>query len=92
MMTNRNAEWHFLMGSVMYRKGWLDEALTYFQTAARMEPANMEYQQAVNRFRQQHAYNPYNQSAATSGCCCDNLSTCDICSLLICADCLCDCI
>ena len=85
MMTNRNAEWHFLMGSVMYRKGWLDEALTYFQTAARMEPANMEYQQAVNRFRQQHAYNPYNQSAAQR-LLLRHLSTCDICSCL-CADC-----
>jgi tetratricopeptide (TPR) repeat protein len=91
VMSNRNAEWHFLMGSVMYRKGWLDEAFSYFQTAARMEPSNMEYQQAVNRFRQQHAYNPYNQEPATSGCCCDNLTACDICSLLICADCCCNC-
>lgn len=92
VMTNRNAEWHFLMGSVMYRKGWLDEALSHFQTAVSMDPANPEYRQAVSRFQQGGAYNPYQGAyPGQSACCCDNLTACDICSLLICADCCFDC-
>jgi len=27
----RNAEWNFLMGSLCYRKGWLDDALAIFK-------------------------------------------------------------
>jgi len=85
---NRNAEWHFLMGAVLYQKGWLDEALSHFQTAVQMDPANPEYRNALNRYR--HAtYNPYAQPAR--GGCCDNVTACDICTALVCADCLCDC-
>lgn len=34
----RDAEWYFLKGSIMYLKGWLDQAYTYFSTACRMNP------------------------------------------------------
>ena len=47
----RTAEWHFLMGSVYYRRGWLDEAAREFEMAAGMEPNNMEYQQAYQYMR-----------------------------------------
>ena len=33
---NRDAEWHFLKGSVYYARGWLDEAMRYFSTAVSM--------------------------------------------------------
>ena len=46
--SERNAEWHFLKGSVCYRRGWLDEAKRYYQTALQMEPDNAEYRQAVD--------------------------------------------
>jgi hypothetical protein len=32
-ITDRGAEWFFLMGSLCYRRGWMDEAASYFQTA-----------------------------------------------------------
>ena len=32
----RNAEWYFLNGTVLYRRGWFDQAFTSFTTAARM--------------------------------------------------------
>ena len=87
--TNRNAEWNFLMGSLYYRKGWLDDARRYFQTAVTMEPGNQEYVQALNFMdRGGAANNPYgynyNQSAA--GC-----SMCDICTAMLCADICCNC-
>ena len=44
---NHTAEWNFLMSIVCYRRGWLDEAKRYYETAAQMEPDNAEYRQAV---------------------------------------------
>ena len=44
---DHNAEWHFLKGSICYRRGWLDEAKRYYQTALQMDPGNAEYRQAV---------------------------------------------
>ncbi len=43
-----NAEWYYLMGSIAYRKGWMDDARQNFWTACNMEPSNMEYRQALN--------------------------------------------
>ena len=45
-VSDHNAEWSFLMGNVCYRRGWLDEAKRYFETACRMDPENPEYRQA----------------------------------------------
>ena len=44
------AEWNFLMGIVASRRGWLDEARRYLETAVSMEPNNLEYQSALNAF------------------------------------------
>ena len=30
-VSSRGAEWSFLMGSVYYRKGWMDEAMRFFE-------------------------------------------------------------
>ena len=49
---NRDAEWYFLKGSVMYKKGWLEEAYNHFSTACRMDPGNMEYRQAFQQVSQ----------------------------------------
>jgi molecular chaperone DnaJ len=32
---SRNAEWYFLKGTVLYRRGWLEEAKEHFTRAAR---------------------------------------------------------
>lgn len=45
--TDHNAEWNFLRGAVCYRRGWMDEARRYYETACQMEPGNPEYQQAL---------------------------------------------
>ncbi|MDR3277692.1 MAG: DnaJ domain-containing protein [Oscillospiraceae bacterium] len=85
---SRNAEWHFLMGSVYYRKGWLDEARQYFQTAVSMEPRNAEYGQALQYMAQGGAaYRPYGYDVpATGGC-----DGCDICTAMMCANLCCRC-
>ena len=39
-MSDHNAEWNFLKGAVCYRRGWMDEAKRYYQTACQMDPGN----------------------------------------------------
>lgn len=87
----RNAEWYFLNGSVLYKRGWYDNAYTCFSTALRMEPGNAEYREAFNRMNNRRNGfaangNPYRSNANMGGC-----STCDLCQGLICADCCCEC-
>ncbi|NLT39121.1 MAG: J domain-containing protein [Clostridiales bacterium] len=86
-MSSRSAEWYFLMGSVNYRRGWLDEARRNFQTAASMEPQNQEYQQAL--FRMSGGTGPYRTGGYGGGQ--DMNQACNCCSSLICADCCCEC-
>ena len=83
----KNAEWYFLMGSVCYRKGWLDDAMRYYQTAANMDPTNTEYRQALAFMRQggQAYYRPYGQPQS-SGQGCD---ACDCCFALMCMNMCC---
>lgn len=84
--TDRNAEWHFLMGSVCYRKGWLDQARQYIQQAVNLEPGNQEYQAALRQLSMGgFAYgSPHARGGNVGGCDC-----CDCCTALICMNCLC---
>lgn len=87
----RDAEWYFLNGSVLYKRGWFNEAYSSFSTAVRMEPNNFEYRQALNNLQRQGAggfNSPYRTSSNMGGSC----NTCDICQGLICADCCCECL
>lgn len=79
----QDAEWHFLMGSIAYRKGWLDEAMQQYQMACNMDPGNLEYRQAYQMMSQGgQAYRPYGYS--TGG-----MDSCDCCTTLLCLNCLC---
>lgn len=79
----QNAEWHFLMGCVAYRRGWLDEARQHYQIACNAEPANPEYRQALNMMqRGGQAYRPYGTGAG-------GMDACDCCSAMLCMNCLC---
>ena len=87
-LENRDAEWYFLNGTVLYRRGWFDQAYTSFATAVRMNPQNPEYRNAMNNAQRQSGtqYNPYRSYGNSGGC-----TTCDVCNSLICADCCCEC-
>ena len=90
-IAERNAEWYFLNGTVLYKRGWYDDAFTSFSTACRMDPTNAEYRDTLNRISMQRRGQfggGYNTAGyGNSGGC----STCDLCSGLICADCCCEC-
>ena len=83
-----NAEWNFLMGSLQYRRGWMDEARRYYQTAVGLDPNNAEYAQALrtvstggNYYRPQQY-----RSSSSSGS-----DACSCCGSLLAADCCCEC-
>lgn len=78
---SRGAEWNYLKGVVNYRKGWLDNAVTYLNTACSMEPGNMEYRQALNQLTQRQQ--GYAQAGGTS--------MCEVCASLYCANACCNC-
>ena len=85
---SRDAEWFFLKGSVLYKKGWLEEAYSHFATACRMDPSNMEYRSALNQMNMQRQTGGYRTTGRqTAGGC----TACDMCQGLICADCCCEC-
>lgn len=84
---DRAAEWHYLMGCVLIRKGYYVDAQKMLRTACQMDPSNAEYRNTLNQLNMQArgyggGYNT-NDSAGCSGC--------DICSTLLCADCCCEC-
>ena len=68
--SDHNAEWNFLRGAVCYRRGWMDEAKRYYQTACQMEPGNPEYRQALEFMEKgtQSAYRPGGQPFGTDIC------------------------
>ena len=84
----RNAEWNFLMGSLYYRKGWLDDAHNYFQSAVGMDPGNTEYRQALGFMNQGgQAYRPFGSGQPSSQGC----DACDCCAAMFCMNMCCRC-
>ncbi len=84
----RPAEWYYLKGLVFLRRGWFGEALTHIQTAANMEPSNMEYKEALSRI--QMSGNAYRGAAYGRGYN-QNMDLCSVCQCLWCSDCCCEC-
>lgn len=68
--SDHNAEWNFLRGAVCYRRGWMDEAKRYYQTACQMEPGNEEYRQALEFMETgtKRAYHPGGTVFSTDLC------------------------
>ena len=83
----RDAEWFFLKGSVLHKKGWLEEAYNHFATACRMDPNNFEYRQAFNHANAGRQTGSYHTGPAGGAGC----TGCDVCQTLICLDCCCEC-
>jgi len=85
---SRGAEWNFLMGSLYYRKGWLNDAQRYYQTAVNMEPGNSEYRQALGFMNQGgQAYRPFGHGPLRNQGC----DMCDCCTAMLCMNMCCRC-
>lgn len=88
-LEGRNGEWYFLKGTVLYKRGWLEEAHNHFARACQMDPNNLEFRAALNQSMNQRSgvYGGYNTSYGNAGGC----SSCDTCCALLCADSCCEC-
>ena len=82
---DRGAEWNYLMGFIVLRKGHYADAQHYFDTACGMAPNNPEYRRAQEQLRARANGYGGGQTVYHRGCSC-----CDICTGLMCADCCCD--
>lgn len=85
--SERNAEWNFLKGCVLLRRGYYYDAQKYYETACYLDPSNTEYRQALENFKNIRVGR--NQSYSNSDSTSD--AACNICSSLMCADCCCEC-
>lgn len=84
---DRAAEWHYLMGCVLIKKGYFVDAQKMINTACNMDPSNAEYRATRDRLNMQaQGYGGGYNTTQVGGC-----SGCDVCSSLICADCCCEC-
>ena len=84
---DRGAEWQFLMGWVLLRKGAYMDAQAHFDRACAMDPRNMEYRNARDSLRARaNGYGAGYRTTNDGGC-----SGCDMCQTLLCADCCCEC-
>lgn len=84
---SRDAEWNFLKGYILLKRGHYVDAQRYFDTACSMDPYNQEYYAAQQELaRRANGYGRGYNTTTVGGC-----STCDICSGLMCADCCCEC-
>lgn len=84
--SDHNAEWNFLKGAICYRRGWLDEAKRYYQTAVQMDPNNPEYQSALDVAEgRQSAYRPDGYANMATGEC-GGANCLRICSVLLCCN------
>ena len=86
--TDHDAEWDFLKGVICTRRGWLDEARQYFQTAVQMDPDDSEYQQALDMAEgRQSTYRPAGYGSVTAGGC-DNTDCLRLCGISLCCNAL----
>lgn len=86
-MSERGAEWNFLKGCVLLRRGSFYDAQKYIETAYYMDPSNMEYRSARQSIRNNASR--YGQAYRTGNA--SECSACDMCSTLLVADCCCEC-
>ncbi|MBQ1334736.1 MAG: DnaJ domain-containing protein [Clostridia bacterium] len=85
-ISERNAQWYYLMGHIYHRRGMYDLARENYTRAYQMEPGNAEYRSALENMN-----NAGGLFRTSGGAPANNCSFCDICTGLICLDCLCDC-
>lgn len=88
-MSDRGAEWNFLKGCVLLRKGYFYDAQKFFETACYLDPENEEYREAlegIRSARNSHAERNDNDTGqAARGCA-------DCCNTFLCLNCCCNCL
>jgi molecular chaperone DnaJ len=86
-MRDRGAEWHFLKGMCLLRRGMYIQAREHIEMAVQMDPDNDEYRDALDNIR--GGGWPYRQRTYSAGQA--EVDFCRICECLYCSDCCCEC-
>ncbi|MBR4205007.1 MAG: J domain-containing protein [Clostridia bacterium] len=87
-MSDRGAEWNYLMGCLLTQSGLYYDAMRYIETACYLDPQNLEYQEAKRRMQRRSS--DYGNVYRTS----ENVGDCDLCSTcsaVLCCDTCCEC-
>jgi len=85
-MGDRDAEWYYIKGTILMRRGWYDAARQNYEKAVNLDPNNMRYRQAYASANNVGGYRDYygrNNSGSGSDDCCN------LCLGMMCLDCLC---
>jgi len=87
-ISDRNAEWNFLMGVCYMNLGSTGQGVQFVQRSVSMDPTNIEYQTFLNQImNMQRSYQNKTYNYGRGGS-----NSTDCCTQLICADCLCECL
>ena len=85
-LSNRNAEWYFLKGTIFMRRGFHMQGINFIRQAVNMDPTNVEYRTVLNQYTAQ------TQQYRNVGTNIGGIGPCECCQGLICADCCCECL
>lgn len=88
---NRDAHWYYLKGQVNYKRGWTQQAYSYYSMAYNMQPGNPIYKDAFERVSSNRSGGFRTNRTQHHGHGRDDCDGCDICTGLLCADCCCEC-
>ena len=84
-IADHDGEWNFLKGTICYRRGWVDEARRYYQTACQMSPGDLEYRQALHFVENNgEGYRPEGYEIFSTGCGGNNLCAQMACGYAVC--------
>ena len=84
--SDRTAEWYYLKGCVAMKRQFYTQARQYLERAVMLDPQNAEYRAAYQNLTSSQAqYGGFN-TQRTSEC-----DSCDLCTGILCADCICEC-
>ena len=81
---SRDAEWFFLKGCILLHSGYVFDAVRYINKACTLDPENEEYKAMLANLQANSNAHARGTQRQGIGC-----SICDICSAIICIDCLC---
>lgn len=81
-MAYRDAEWHYLKGIILLRKGWQSGARQEFETACRMDPSNRTFAKAYEMVNSMGGFrNFYGMDGNDNELCslCAQMLICELC-------------
>lgn len=79
-----SAEWNYLKGVLLLKKGWVDSGMNHIEKAANLNPYNLEYINTINKLKEKvkkgrSAYSTTKKSGGLSICNSNNKKQSNLC-------------